>query len=169
MSGVSPRPARPGLVLVALLVALLGFAVGPVSNPTPANAGTAETMESKIVGWINYERAKRGVPKLTVGPMLVDLAGDRAATLAKTQEMEHLSCLACVMRNRGISFRTCAETLAYTTYPWGDQAALSIFRGWKGSTTHWNILMSRSYTRIGVGVAYRSSNRSTWAAAILAG
>ena len=169
MSGASPRLARPSLVLVAMLVALLGFAVGPVSNPAPVSAGTAETMESKIVGWINYERAKRGVPKLTVGPMLVDLAGDRATTLAKTQEMVHLSCLACTLRSRGVSFRTCAETLAYTTYPWGDQAALSIYRGWKSSSMHWGILMSRSYTRIGVGVAYRSSNHSTWAAAILAG
>lgn len=169
MSGVSPRLARPGLVLVAMLVALLGLAVGPVSNPAPVNAGTAETMESKIVGWINYERAKRGVPKLSVGWRLVDLAGDRAVTLAKTQEMVHLGCLACVLRSRDVSFRTCAETLAYTTYPWGDQAALSIFRGWKGSTLHWGILMSRSYTRIGVGVAYRSSNQSTWAAAVLAG
>ena len=43
------------------------------------------------------------------------------------------------------------------------------FLGWKNSPGHWSLLMSRSYKRIGVGVAYRSSNHSTWGAADLAG
>lgn len=168
MSG-SPRFARPSLVLAALFLAFLGLALGPVANPAPVSAGTAETMEAKIVGWINAEREKRGVPRLSVGPRLVDLAGDRALTLAKTQRMDHPDCLSCLLRNRGVTFKACAENLAYTTYPWGDRAALSIFNGWKGSTVHWNIFMSRSYTRIGMGIAYRSSNHSTWAVAVLAG
>jgi uncharacterized protein YkwD len=169
MSGVTTRIARTSLLVGLFLASFTTLSVGPLANPQPVQAGTAETMESKLVGWINAERAKRGIPKLSVGPRLVDFAGDRAATLAKTQKMTHPDCLACMLRNRGVTFRSCAETLAYTTYPWGDQAAESIYRGWKGSSTHWGILMSRSYTRIGIGVAYRSSNHTTWAAAVLVG
>jgi uncharacterized protein YkwD len=69
-----------------------------------------------------------------------------------------------VFRSYGISFRTCGEVLAWTSYPWGYQAAKAIFNSWKSSSTHWSILMSRSFTKIGIGVAYRSSNHTTWAA-----
>jgi uncharacterized protein YkwD len=56
-----------------------------------------------------------------------------------------------------------------TSYPWGYDAARSIYLSWKNSPPHWSILMSRGYHRIGVGVAYRSGNHTTWAAAELAG
>jgi uncharacterized protein YkwD len=175
MSAASPPPRRssrlrrPTIALVALVGALAFMTAGPVAHPAPANAGTAESMESLLVRWINSARAARGVPALSVGTKLTNLAGDRAATLARTTTLSHPSCLACVFRSRDISFRTCAEVIAMTTYPWGYDAAKSIFNAWRASPTHWSILMSRTFTRIGIGVAYRSSNRSTWAAGELAG
>jgi uncharacterized protein YkwD len=154
---------------VAALTALVTLGGGSLANPAPASAGTAETMEAYLLKWINNARERRGVPRLALRTRLIDLAGDRATRLASTGDLEHASCLACRLRNRGVSFRRSAEVIAYTTWPWGYEAARSIFRGWKGSTTHWSILMSRGYNRIGIGVAYRSSNRSTWASAILVG
>jgi uncharacterized protein YkwD len=169
MSVISTRPAKPSLLLVAAFVALAALAVGPVAHPAPVSAGTAENMESQLVTWINNARANRGIPPLKVGSKLVNLAGDRAATMARTAKLQHADCLACMLRNRDVSFRRCAETIAYTTYPWGYQAAKSLFNSWKNSSAHWGILMSRSYTRFGIGVAYRSSNHSTWGAAVLVG
>jgi uncharacterized protein YkwD len=169
MFATSPRLARPSVLLAASFVALLALSIGPVAHPAPASASTASTMEAEIVSWINNARANRGIPALRVGWRLVDLSGDRASYMAKTGVLSHPSCLACRLRNRGVSFTTCAEAIGSTTYPWGYQAARSIFNGWKNSSAHWGILMSRSYTRIGVGVAYRSSNHSTWASAILVG
>ena len=169
MSVTSPRPARASLLLVAALVAFAGFAVGPAAHPAPAAASTASSMEALLVKWINSARANRGVPPLTVGAKLTEVAGDKAASMARTREMQHASCLSCVFRSYNIDFGTCGEVLAYTTYPWGYQAARSIYNGWKGSSTHWAILMSRSFHRIGLGVAYRSSDHSTWAAGEVAG
>lgn len=169
MSTTSTRPSRPILALVALVAALVIMTAGPVAHPAPANAGTAENMESLLVKWINNARANRGVPALRVTWRLTDLAGDRAATLARTQVLAHPSCLSCVFRSYGITFQRCAEVVAMTSYPWGYEAAKSIFRAWRNSSTHWSILMSRSYTRIGMGVAYRSSTHTTWAAGELAG
>ena len=169
MSGESPRLGRTSLVLAALIAAVAALAVGPVAHPEPVSAGTAANMESKILGWINDARENRGIRKLSVTDKLRNLAGDRASTMARTGDLEHPDCLSCLFRNRDISFDTCAETIAYTTYPWGHEAARSIFNAWKGSSGHWDILMSRNLKRIGIGVAYRNQNDSTFGAAVLTG
>jgi uncharacterized protein YkwD len=169
MSSTTPRLRHRSILLAAALVAFLGLAVGPVSHPAPAAASTATYMESLIVKWVNNARANRGIAPLRVGTKLTDLAGDRSATLARTTNLIHPSCLSCVFRTYTISFNRCGEAIAWSSYPWGYQAAHSIFLGWKGSPTHWSLLMSRDYHRIGLGVTYRSSDRTTWAAAELAG
>jgi uncharacterized protein YkwD len=163
------RSGRLSVVLIAALAALLALSIGPLANPSSALAGTASTMESKILSWINAERDKKRLAPLRLRASLVDLAGDRARKMASTGDLKHAPCLSCKLRKRGISFNTCAEVISYTTYPWGDQAAWSIFSGWKKSSMHWGILMSSRYDYIGIGVAYRSSSRSTFAASVLTG
>jgi uncharacterized protein YkwD len=169
MSHRSPRLARSSILLIATLVAFAGLATGPVAHPAPTNAATASYVESLLVRWVNHARANRGLPALKVGLKLTDLAGDRAATLAKTQKLVHPSCLSCTFSTYSISFSSCGEVIAYTTYPWGYEAAHSIFLSWKNSPGHWGLLMSRSFHRFGMGVAYRSSDHSTWASGDLAG
>jgi uncharacterized protein YkwD len=173
MSATSPRPANrrlapTSILLTAVLAAFLGLAIGPVAHPAPTNAATASYMEGLILKWVNNARANRGIGPLHTTTRLTNLAGDRAATLASTKNLVHPSCLSCTFRSYGISFTKCGEVIGMTTYPWGYDAARSIYLGWKRSSTHWTILMSRGFHRIGIGVAYRSSDRSTWAAADLA-
>jgi uncharacterized protein YkwD len=155
------------LILAASFAALIATSVGPLANPPIVAAGTAETMEAKIVSLVNAERAKRGLVPLRLHAGLVDLAGDRAAYMVSINKMVHISCLSCTLNGRGIQWWGAAEDIAWTTYPWGDQAALSIFNAWKGSSGHWAILMSSHYNYIGLGVAYRSANHSTFASAVL--
>jgi uncharacterized protein YkwD len=162
----------PSLVRVTLaaFVLMLGVTVvGPVAHPAPVNAGTADYMEDLLLKWVNNARAARGIPALKVGWRLEDLAGDRAAEMAAAGRIWHPSCLSCLLRKRSISFSRCGEVIAWTSYPWGYDAARSIFLSWKNSSGHWSILMSRGYTRVGFGVAYRSQNRTTYAAGILVG
>ncbi|HJU48544.1 MAG TPA: CAP domain-containing protein [Gaiellaceae bacterium] len=169
MSAGTPRFARTSLLLVVALVGFVALATGPVSNPAPVVAGTAANMEGKLLGWINDARAERGLPKLKSADKLRNMAGDRASEMARTGRMEHTSCLSCALNNRDVSWDTCGEVIAYTTYPWGHQAAKSIFNGWKGSHDHWALLMGRGFHRIGIGVAYRSSGHMTFGAAVLVG
>lgn len=126
-------------------------------------------MESLLVKWINSARANKGIPQLRVGSKLTDLAGYRARTMASTNKLAHADCLACLLRSRGVSFSACGEVIASNSYPYGYEAARAIYRAWKGSAGHWSILMSRSYRRFGVGIAYRSSNRATFGSVVLAG
>ncbi len=170
---MTPRPielrAISRVLLGALLLATVVTVVGPVAHPARVEASTATYMEGLLVKWINNARASRGVPRLTVGTRLTNLAGSRASTLASTNKLVHPSCLSCLLRKWSVSFRTCGETIAGTTYPWGYDAARSIYNAWRGSSGHWSLLMSRSFRKFGVGVAYRSSNRTTFGAAVLAG
>jgi uncharacterized protein YkwD len=169
MSGERSRLARPSLVLAALITALAALTVGPVAHPAPVSAGTAANMESKILGWINNARENRGLRPLRVTDKLRHLAGDRATQLAKSGDLEHPDCLSCLLNSWGISWDHCGEVIAMTTYDWGRDAARSIFTSWRGSAPHWDLLMSRDFRRIGIGVAYRSQGDSTWAAGVLAG
>lgn len=167
MTRALPSIAR--LLALAIVLSAALTIVGPAAHPRAAAAQTtADSMEGLLVKWINEARASRGVPALRVGSRLSELADSRAKTLASTNTLAHPSCLGCLLTSWDISWTTCAEVIAGTTYPYGYEAAKSIFRGWKGSSGHWSILMSRTYTRIGMGVAYRSSNHTSFAAGILA-
>jgi uncharacterized protein YkwD len=169
MSHRSPRLTRSSSLLIAALVAFVGLAAGPVAHPAPTNAATASYLESLLVRWVNNARENRGIPPLKVGTKLTDLAGDRAATLAKTEKLVHPSCLSCTFNSYEISWSTCGEVIAFTTASWGYNAAHSIFLSWKNSPGHWSLLMSRSFHRLGMGLGYRSSDHSTWASGDLAG
>ena len=169
MSGERSRLARPSLVLAAFIAALAALTVGPAAHPEPVRAGVAANMESKILGWINDARENRDLRPLRMTDKLRNLAGDRATTLARSGDLEHPDCLSCLLRNRDISYDHCGEVIAMTTYDWGHDAARSIFESWRGSKFHWDLLMSRDYRRIGLGVAYRAQGGSTWAAGVLAG
>lgn len=164
---IRARFALRRLVVAAALTAGLATAVGPLANPAPVSAGTAETIEAKLLTWINDSRAGKGLLPLRPLPGLVALADDRAATVASTGRLAHLSCLGCVLSDRGVQWYSNGEVLAYTTYPFGDQAAQSLFNSWKSSPFHWSILMSAKFNYIGLGVVYRSSNHTTFAAGVL--
>lgn len=169
MSGERSRLARPSLVLVAFIAAFAALTVGPAAHPEPVRAGVAANMESKILGWINDARQRRGIRELRVTDKLRNLAGDRATQLARSGDLEHPDCLSCLFNSRDISWDHCGEVIAMTTYDWGHDAARSIFESWRGSKPHWDLLMSRSFRRIGLGVAYRAQGDSTWGAGVLAG
>jgi uncharacterized protein YkwD len=163
----APRPTLRRIVLIAALGAVLATSVGSATRPSPVQASTATTMQSELLGWINNARASRGLAPLRLLGSLVSLAEDRAASMASKGVLSHPSCLGCTFTNRGIQWYSCGEDIAETWYPWGDQAAQSIYNGWKNSSGHWAILMSTKFNYIGIGVAYRSSNHATFAAADL--
>ncbi|HEY8239148.1 MAG TPA: CAP domain-containing protein [Candidatus Limnocylindrales bacterium] len=163
-----PRAATLArLVMVALFASLALTTAGPLANPSIVAASTADTMEADLLKWVNNARAQRGLKPLRLHSGLVDLAGDQAAKMASSGSMQHISCMSCTFNNRGIQYYSVGENIAYTTYPWGDLAVASIYNGWKGSSMHWNLLMSSKFNYVGFGVAYRSSSHKTFAAAEL--
>jgi uncharacterized protein YkwD len=162
------RPAFRGLGLSIVLAGVLGFGLMPAIAPAPVQAGTAETMEAELLSWVNTARVNRGLVPLRLLRGLADIAGYRASVMASTGKLSHTiaGCLSCQITAKGIPWYGDGEVIAYTTWPWGDQAAKSMFDGWKRSTIHWALLMSSHFNYVGIGVAYRSANKSTWGSVV---
>jgi uncharacterized protein YkwD len=162
-------PAIGRLVLAVVVSAVVLSGATPVATPADVQAGTAESMESQIVGWINSSRAKLGLQPLRVHAGVTSLAGYRAGVMASTGVLSHdvAGCLSCSLTSRGIQRYSDGEVIAENTYPWGSQSALALFNWWKGSSMHWGLLMSHTFNYLGVGVAYRSSNRMTFGSVVL--
>jgi uncharacterized protein YkwD len=157
------------LGLSSLLVLTMGSGLVPALAPLPVQASTADTMEDHLLTWINQSRASLGLKPLRSDPRLRDLAGYRAGVMAATNTLNHTvaGCLSCELTARGIQWYSRGEVIAATTYAYGDPAALSMFNWWKSSPYHWPLLMSATYNYIGVGIAYRSANASSWGSIVL--
>jgi hypothetical protein len=67
---------------------------------------------------------------------------------------------------RGIHWYKYGEAIGMTGYPWGSQAAAHLYSMWKQSSGHAALMFSKDFNYVGVGVAYRSSNRTTWASIV---
>ena len=153
-------------VLAAFVLALSSVAIAP---PAPARAATSSTMGTSLYGWINQDRAARGLRPLRVDSRLQALATDRATSMASLNTLSHAAAggnLATALTNRGIQWYTYGEAIGVTTYPWGTEAATNIYAMWKGSPTHWSLLMSATFNYVGAGFAYRSSSGRTFASIV---
>ena len=165
---LASRSLPRALILAVMVSAILSTGLVPIHRAEPVRAGTAETMESALLGWINNARASRGLGKLRVSAALTDLAGDRVAVLAAKSQLSHTlpGCLTCQLNDRNIAWNLEGEVLATNTWAWGLESARVAFDGWKGSPSHWAILMSAKLDTIGIGVA-DSSTGATYAGAVL--
>ena len=165
-----PSARRPLRTIVAVGLGLvLTTGLSPLRPASPVAAGTAETMEARFVTLINADRVKLGLVPLRVHPALVTLAGDRAASYASTGVLSHSTagCLSCQLTSRKIQWYGYGEVIGGTGWPWGDQAVTSLYNAWKGSSSHWSLLMSKKYNYLGAGVAYRTANKNTYASIVL--
>lgn len=154
--------------MAAALALVIASGLVPFRGADAVSAGTAETMESSIAGWINDARAQRGLAVLQLDARLVDLSGDRAATLASKDQLSHdvAGCLSCQLDSRGIGSNQYGEVLASNSWPWGSESARVVYESWRDSAGHWDILMNPQFDSLGVGVAQAASG-ATYASAVL--
>lgn len=153
------------LLAISALAAVIATGIGPLAHPASVAAGTAEDMEAQLLSLINSARVKQGLVPFRSDPKIVKLAGDRAADMAATGVFAHPSCLRCVFDSYDIQYYSAGENIAWSGWPWGAQAASTIFTAWQNSPVHWAQLMSTRFNYIGLGVAYRSSEQKTFASA----
>ena len=164
----APRPPLRAFVVAAGLALAVASGLVPFRGAAPVvAAGTAETMESSIAGWINDARAQGGLAALHLDARLVDLSGDRAATLASKDQLSHdaAGCLSCQLESRGIAWNLYGEVLASNSWQWGSESARVVFESWRDSASHWDIVMNPQFDSIGVGVA-QAATGVTYASAV---
>lgn len=149
--------------VLAALVALTAFA--PV-----ASASTAYDMESLILTSINRDRTGHGLVAYRRWSSLASVARKRAARMASLNTLSHTAAgpnPGTQLTSYGIQWYDWGEAIGKTSYPWGSEAAKNLFKLWMGSAPHRALLRSTGYNYIGIGVAYRSSNRTTYASILL--
>jgi len=165
---LSPRPPRR--LLSHALGATLIAAIAVTAFAAPASAATsASTAEAYIIGWVNTARAERGLKPLRGDKTLAYIAGVRASRMASSNTMSHTvgGNLQSQINYFDVQWYRYGETIGWSTASWTVDAARAIFSGWMGSAPHRALLMSDRFNYIGLGLAYRSSNRKTFGSAVM--
>ncbi len=151
-----------GATLIATLVAT-AFAA-------PASAATsASTAEAMIIGWVNTSRTNAGLRPLRGDRDLAYIAGVRASRMASNNVMNHTigGNLYNQLRYRDVQWYRYGEAVGWSGSSWTVDAARSLYRMWMASPSHRALLMSSRFNYIGLGLAYRSSNRRTFGSAVM--
>lgn len=99
--------------------------------------------EMSVISQVNAQRARHGLPLLSVDSQLMSSAGRHAQWMASSRNLSHGS---------GV-----AENIAM-----GQTSASEAMRSWMNSSGHRANILGSGYTLIGVGVAYTSSGTPYW-------
>ena len=155
---------RRRLALSLFLPMVLLAALAP-----SASAVTTTDLEYRILGWINSARAEKHLQPLRSDSRVWDLAGDRAAVMASRNILSHTvaGVVGSQLTSRGITWYMWGDAIAYNNAQKGTYATAELFAQWKGSQSHWDLLMSPKFNYIGVGMAYRTSNGRTFGDVVL--
>lgn len=107
-----------------------------------------------IFNVVNKERKKKGLPELTLDPVLTAAASQRAKEISKNYEIKHTrpdgDRWNTILAEYDYDARTAAENIGRNTYDY-DEALKKIMSGWMNSEAHRNNILSDKVTEIGIG------------------
>ena len=137
---MASTPSRRSLaaVLTALSLVLAAFVTGAAT----AGPAGATTVEDTFTAKLNYARASRGIPRLTVRSALVTVARAQAHRMATRNVLYHNPNLTTDVTN----WRWVGENVGY------GPDALTVHVAFMQSAPHRANILDRDYTEIGIGV-----------------
>ncbi len=123
------------------------------SNSTNDPERSSETQISKaemILKLVNQERAKAGVPALTLSQKLTDIANTKAKDMADKNYFSHDSPTYGspfdMLKHFGVSYTYAGENIAA-----GQKSAQEVMQSWMNSSGHKANILNKNYTQLGVG------------------
>ena len=138
------------LTVLATTGAFLCF-LAPAASPAELTPlGQVGAQEQSVVNAINRARTARGLPPLQVGPRLQAAARAHSRAMARSGWFDHGNWYS-RLRRFGVRGRVLGENIA-----WGagsDGSAAGIVGMWLASPPHRATMLSRGFSRVGVGVA----------------
>ena len=142
------------------LTMLAGQCAPQQCAPAPAPA-PAPSVVQQVVDLANAERARAGLPGLSVDQRLTSAAQAHSADQAARDTMSHTgsdgSNAGARISAQGYAWRAWAENVAMG-YPDGA----SVTTAWMSSPGHRANILSASVTQIGVGLAYAADGSPYW-------
>jgi len=134
-----------------------------VPQPSPAVPETTApaelSYEEQVVALVNEERAKAGLPALTIDATLQEAALARAketVTLFSHTRPNGTSCFT-ILQEYGISYRYAGENIAY-----GQRSPEEVVNAWMNSEGHRANIMSANFTTIGIGYYQTANGTKYW-------
>ena len=131
-------------------------------NPAPDQPGTDGSQvafANEVVRLVNEERAKAGLPALTVDRGAASAAQVRAKEIERS--FSHTrpdgSSFNSALTEAGVNFRGAGENIAY-----GQNSPEKVMEGWMNSSGHRANILNSSYTSIGVGHYQNASGVNYW-------
>jgi uncharacterized protein YkwD len=159
---------RGALAAFLALIVALGAAA---TNPSPAEASSRAmaSAEASLLAWANRDRTAIGLRPLRSDSPLVVIAGTRAENLAAAGAFSHAAAggdVAPALVSAGAQWYAWGENIAWRQGPLTTANAAAIYRAWRGSPTHWALLMSPTMNYVGFGIALRGSDARVFASAV---
>lgn len=164
------RRLSPLAFAFILVVGLAPAALAADSAPSGAEISAAE---KSVLTLTNRRRTNAGLVSLRWDSRLAQLAGERAAYMAKTGEFSHTQSNGTdvfdMIVDSGIKWYGAGEIIAWNTAAALDYSAAFAVQGWMGSPSHEAIVMSTGYNYVGFGLAIADSGKRYWAGVYLKG
>lgn len=122
---------------------------------------TATAYENEVARLVNVERAKAGLPALSINWQLARVARYKSQDMVNNNYFSHTSPTYGspfdMIRAFGISFTAAGENIAM-----GQTSPQSVMTAWMNSSGHRANILNPNYTQIGVGYAKDSYGRPYW-------
>lgn len=120
-----------------------------------------KSIEQQVIQLTNQERTKNGLPALTADWELSRVARYKANDMRDKNYFSHTSPTYgdpfTMMKNFGIAYRSAGENIAA-----GQATPQMVVQAWMNSPGHRANILSRNYTRIGVGYSKGGTQRYYW-------
>jgi uncharacterized protein YkwD len=164
---------EPGARAAAAAPPVAASASSPsvAAGPPSVAATLEESTTSAILGWLNRDRVALGLRPLRRDAALVSIALDRARRMAGLGVLGHSVAggdIGDALTAGGIEWFGFAEDVGVTTAPLGPDAAAELYSLWRASPPHWAALMSARLNYLGIAVADRPEDGSTYASIVFA-
>lgn len=125
----------------------------------PGTDGSQDAFANEVVRLVNEERAKAGLPALTVDRGAASAAQVRAKEIERS--FSHTrpdgSSFNSALTEAGVNFSGAGENIAY-----GQNSPEKVMEGWMNSSGHRANILNSSYTSIGVGHYQNASGVNYW-------
>ena len=167
----SPIRRFSPLALAFLLV--VGLAPATSAADSAPSGAQISAAEMSVLTLTNRRRAAAGLVSLRWDSRLADLAGDRAAYMARTGNFSHTQSNGTdvfdLIQAAGITWYGAGEIIAWNSAAALDYSAAFAVQGWMGSPSHKAIVMSKGYNYVGFGLAISASGKRYWAGVYMKG
>ncbi|MCC0672307.1 sporulation protein [Clostridioides sp. ES-S-0145-01] len=131
------------------------------NNNSGSTTGNFSAYQKEVVDLVNVERSKAGLNPLTLDADVSNVATKKSQDMIDNNYFAHNSPTYGspfdMLKKFGISYKTAGENIAM-----GQKTPKEVVNAWMNSEGHRKNILNPNYSKIGVGVAQKSSGSIYW-------